>query len=220
MGLGGLSEASISLTQTLTREEIVLPGGIIDPPDDDPGVGDGYGSTFVFDEPDPPKRNLDPPRIYDPEYAIGYDYSIGDVDNGFAEVFLPLGIGDGLFTIEVTDPESSLFGDEFVVQVDPTTTPGEYDEIIDFVDLLDIDDTTFVRSFRLLGIELDEMIDPDSPLGFPTGLTFVNDNGFQLLQTSIMGSADANIIPQPAAAALGLAALIGLAGRRERRLRA
>jgi len=56
----------------------------------------------------------------------------------------------------------------------------------------------------------------DSPLGFPTGLTLINDNELELRQTSIVGSTDSVSIPQPAAAAMGMVALIGLLGRRRR----
>jgi MYXO-CTERM domain-containing protein len=217
VGLGNAGDvqmATIEFEQLLTPEVIVLPGSIDDPEPDD-GEGDGYGSTFNFEDDTPPKRGFDPPTFYDPDFAIGYDFAIDGDDNGFGEIFLPVGIGDDVFSIEVTDPGSSLFGNVY----DLTATLDAGGDPAEVLDFLDLDPAGLVASFRLLGIELDEQIDPANPLGFPIGLTFAEDTPVAFSQTAIvrLGPDDPTaVVPQPAAAAMGLAALIGLAGRRRR----
>jgi hypothetical protein len=193
--------STVSLTQNVTREEIVFPETTIDDPDGDPGEGLGYGSEFNFPDLEPPKR-FEPPRIYDPEFAIAYDYSIGDADNAFAEVYLPFGIGDNDFVLTVTDPDSPLLGESYEVTAEMTDGDG-----LDFVlDFLAIDPNAGVGAFRLTGIEFSAMIGADDPLGFPTGFTFANDNAITLRQTSI--------VPEPASAAV--LAFGGLLLRRRR----
>ena len=158
--------STIDMRATLTREEIVFPDRVIDPEDPDAPEGDGYGSTFEFPDAEP-KRRTEPrqtqPRTYDPEFALGYDYTIGDADNGFAELYLAHAIGDSTFTLEVTDPDSPLFGQIFTLTTEDTGGDG-LSFVLDFVEL---DPENFVKSFRLTGIEMAAMIDPDDPLGFP-----------------------------------------------------
>ena len=187
---------TITLTADLTRANIVFP---VAPDREDP--------AFRFFDDAPQTRN-EAPRTYDPDFAVGYDYAIDEgTDNAFAELYLSAVIGDGDYLVEVTDPESPLFGQSFAVSAALPETGG-LGEVIDFVDAGAADG---VRAFRVTGIELDAEIDPFDPLGFPTGLTFVNASAVGFSQTSI--------VPEPATALLAGLGVLALAARRRERLR-
>lgn len=162
---------------------------------------------FVFDVADPPVIG-DRPKWYDPEVAVGYDYSVGEgEDNTFAEVYLPL-FGDGEYTLIVLDPDHPLYGQEITVYAidgeDPDAPPS-----FDLTYLGDGDELTGAKAFRILGIEESLEIDPEDPTGFPTGLTFVNGNVVTFNQSAI--------VPEPATLALAGLAAAGLLVQRGRR---
>lgn len=170
---------------------LLLPDPTVDPdPNDD---------EFVISDPTPPGKGATP-TFYDPDVAVGYDYSLADESNAFAELYLPTGYGDNQYTLTITDPDHPQFGQEFVVTGDDDRT-----RVFDFT--FDVEgELQGISSFTVTGIETDAMIDPTDPFGFPTGLTFVNENAVQVTQAAI-----SVFVPEPTSLVLlglGLAGLL------------
>ena len=175
-GLAGGASAVINTERMGTFADVVLPSG--PPPAPTP---DNLNPPFPFNDPNPPRSKLDPPRFYDPVVAIGYDYVMdAGSTSKFGELFLPGGFEDGLFTLIITDPDHPLFMQEIAVL-------GDYDSLsFDFTELL----AEGVDSFRILGIEPEAGVDPADALGFPTGLTFAGTGAASFTQQAI--------VPEPA----------------------
>ncbi len=109
---------------------------------------------FVFQETVEPRVR----RWYDPEIAVGYDYTVNAGGDNFTEVELLPGFGDDLFTLE--------FDDGGVMQTVSIAASVPYNFETDG------GISGGVSSFRITGIEISEMLDPDDPNAFPTGLSF------------------------------------------------
>lgn len=120
----------------------------------------------------------------DPEYAIGYDYIVDSGPN-FQSVELPTNVGDGVYDLWLFDTNLQEFTD--------TGTDIFGGQAYDFA-------SGGVDSFRIMGIEIDAMLDPDDPNAFVTGLTFTNSGPMSMRQVPITAS-----VPEP-----GILLLFGL----------
>jgi hypothetical protein len=140
----------------------------------------------------------DQPVFLDPLVAVGYDYAVGTGDPLFKTVSLPVGIGDGRYTLHVGGLSLDVGGNQ----------------IVDFTAL---GFAQGVAGFRVTGIETAAMLDPADSSAFVTRLTFMADGRFTGTQTAI--SVDVPAVPEPAVWALwlgGLAVLLAWATQNRR----
>lgn len=103
--------------------------------------------------------------FFDPEYAIGYDYSVQGTN--FASVLLP-NIGDGLFELYLWD------GSEYVLE-----------SIVNAGEIYTFGPSGTAR-FRIMGIEEQAMLDPLDPTAFLTGLSFTDEAVADVNMTAIV----------------------------------
>ncbi|MFK7820251.1 MAG: Ig-like domain-containing protein [Planctomycetaceae bacterium] len=105
---------------------------------------------------------------YDPEIAVGYDYTVDDDGDNFTSVKLPAGFGDDIFTLEFVDADGA----------DRSITLSAFEEY-DFEDPAQGNTPGGVAAFRITGIERDEGLDPDDEVAFATGIAFgdADENG-------------------------------------------
>ena len=127
---------------SLEIEQVILPEG-------------GGEGGFVFTEVVPPRRR----RWYDPEIAYGYDYTTNTGGDNFTEVELLPGFGDDIFTLEFDTPIAPM-----------SVTLGPDNLVYNFE--TDGSIPGGVSAFRITGIETSELLDPDDPTAFVTGLSF------------------------------------------------
>lgn len=144
----------------------------------------------VVEEPLPPNVQRPPWRIpvpgfcvrgtcrYDPEVAVGYDYSLStDAAPNFESVLIeePLPNGD----------------DEFEVTFGGLTFPLSAGQQLIFKDVV----AGGIDGFTITGIDTAEMLDPDDPFAFETTITFFTDSSdpfdnpyppFDLIMTPIV----------------------------------
>lgn len=121
---------------------------------------------------------------YDPEVSIGYDYKI--VGDKFLSVILPEGIGDNIYDLY-------LFDDTVQDYVLKESIKGGVECIFP---------AGGIESFRVLGIETDERLDPGDPTIFVTGLSFLGLGDGTLTMNPISQTIDDPAAPtdDPAAA--------------------
>ncbi len=156
---------------------------------DNPGE---YSFEFAITDEDP--------IFIDPDVAIGYDYI---VDNGpnISSVLLP-SIGDDIFDLWFWD---NLLGDWYDTGTDLTS--GVW-----------FDFNQPVKEFRIMGIEIDEMLDPTDPTAFVTGLLFDGTGIINMNQNAVTTFvADSTSVPEPETFILLIAAL-GLMTRKYKRI--
>lgn len=143
----------------------------------------------------------------DPDVAVGYDYEVGDGNPLFSSVLLPA-VGDGLFDLLLFDSNDDpidlaieiMAGQEF----DFTTA------LLAFAAELGFDPSSGVAKFGVRGIETGAGLDPNDPLAFITGLTFVGSGLFTGTMTPVV----ATVVPVPLPVALLCLPLGALAIRR------
>ena len=129
----------------------------------------------------------DVPVFIDPLVAVGYDYKTGVGDPLFKTVSLPVGIGDGLYEIEVG-------GAHFVVAAN---------QIFDFTAH---GFAAGVGEFKVTGIEPQALLNPADSGAFVTRLTFMASGSFTGTQTALTLDYTPPV-PEPATSALMAAAL-------------
>lgn len=131
----------------------------------------------------------DTPVFIDPLVAVGYTYAVGAGDPLFKTVSLPVGIGDGRYTLHVGNLSLDIGGNQ----------------IVDFTAL---GFAQGVAGFTVTGIETGAALDPNDSSAFVTRLTFMADGRFTGTQTAI--SVDVPAVPEPATAVLWLLGVGGL----------
>lgn len=120
-------------------------------------------------------------RIFiDPDVAIGYDYIVNSGPN-FASVLLPTGFDDNLFDLWLWD---SLVGDWFDASIEITGGIA-----YNFANAVD--------RFRILGIDISNMVDPTLPDAFIAGLTFDSTGSLNMDQIAITQFVNTGPGPDP-----------------------
>jgi hypothetical protein len=170
------------------------------PDEVDPETG---GFSFTFDKPED--------MIFiDPEVAVGYVYEVTS-QHEFASVLLPL-IGDGEFLLQIYNEATGEFEGNYVLDYGVEYFFDDYT-------------TEEVTLFQILGIEVEEEIDPTDVTAFITGLTFntlpgaTNPSLVTMSQTPITqmigGNTTPSEVPVPATLALFGLGLVIIARRRK-----
>ncbi len=104
-------------------------------------------------------------NYYDPELAIGYQYTIAPGGANFAAVTIPFDYGDGEFLLYLRNPDNGEFEDSgYRIYTGET---------FDFVETLNKPEG--LSEYVIRGIEIEAEVDPDDPQGFVTGLTFIGE---------------------------------------------
>lgn len=160
-------------------------------PDTDTTPEEGF--QFTFDS------NIEGDFTFiDPDVAIGYDYEVIS-GSKFSSVLLPENIGDNQFDLWLFDIGLGEFVDSGV----DITGGIAYDFESEGLSL-----------FRILGIEIDEFLDPSDPFAFVTGLKFIDSGvSINMSQTAITEFVHAPV-PVPPSFALFMTGIVGLLVRK------
>lgn len=153
----------------------------------DPATPDEYVFEFEITEPDTP-------IFIDPYVAVGYDYIVSNGPN-IASVILPEGFDDNMFDLFLWD---DLLAEWVDSGMDLT---GGIEHV--FANVVD--------RFRIMGIEVGNMVDPTDATAFVTGLTFDGTGTVNMNQNAVSVFVDDGSTPVPAPAVL-LLALVGVIG--------
>jgi len=124
-----------------------------------PVVTDG-GWSFDFNV------DLNEQVFIDPDVAVGYDY-ISDSGDNFASVLLPTGFDDNIFALWLMTNQGWQYAEDITGGNWYTFAAGG------------------VSSFRILGIDINNMVDPNNTTAFVTGLTFTGAGQQQIRQVAI-----------------------------------
>jgi hypothetical protein len=156
----GLNEAGQVVGSWYSPGDPVTHGFVASPALDP--VAPSQAGVFTFSTP----VFADVPIFIDPLVAVGYEYAVGAGNPNFKTVSLPVGIGDGRYSITVG-------GSSFEIGAN---------EIFDF--------TAHgfqggVGAFTVTGIEPQALLDPGDASAFVTRLTFVGDGVFTGTQRAL-----------------------------------
>lgn len=123
---------------------------------------------------------IDPntPIFIDPDVAIGYDYIVNSGPD-IASVLLPTGFDDDLYDLWLWD---SIAGDW-------------YDANVEIAGGVTYNFLTAVDRFRILGIDVSNMVDPTLITAFVTGLTFDSAGAVDMDQIAITQFVDPGVPP-------------------------
>lgn len=139
----------------------------------DPNNPGDYSFEFAITDNDP--------IFIDPDVAIGYDYIVNSGPS-LASVLLPENIGDNLFDLWLWDLNINDW----------------YDTNIDLVGGVWFDFAQPTDRFRVMGIEVDEMLDPTNVTAFVTGLKFDDLGIINMNQNAVtIFVADPTMVPEP-----------------------
>ncbi|OLF77138.1 hypothetical protein AWH61_09480 [Alteromonas sp. W12] len=136
----------------------------------------------------------------DPEVAIGYEYEV--TGNQFSSMRISEDYGDGIFELYLWDD----FAGEYI-----------YDRLFTSRELITFNFSTDVQKFKIEGIEADQMVNPDDPLGFVTDLSFrwLNQGNWTMTPiTTFTNTAPSQNVPDPPMVSIMLAGMIRLFWRR------
>ena len=123
--------------------------------------------------------------FFDPQAALGYEYSVSGSD--FSSVLLPL-VGDGLYDLYIHNGSHFVYEQQLAAGAVYNFGAG-------------------INRFRVMGIEPEAGLDPGDPSAFVTGLTFSAPGLADLTMVAI--------VPEPAGLSLlGLVMLLAARGRR------
>jgi len=144
----------------------------------------------------------------DPDVAVGYDYFVDSGEN-FASVVLPTGFDDNAFELWLMTPDGWKLDQEITGGVEHFFAQDG------------------VSQFRILGIDVDAMLDPADARAFVTGVSFEGNplggtQSQQVRQVAITEFVDdsATSVSEPSGLALMLIAMGGLVfvARRKKKL--
>ncbi|MCP3870212.1 MAG: hypothetical protein GY703_19385 [Gammaproteobacteria bacterium] len=168
----------------------ILPGEIIQDPDNNDVP------QFVFEGIVIDQNGLGVifPIFIDPDVAVGYDYEVVS--------------GPNFASVEV--PATSLLDDTFTLTV-PGFGPFLLQTGVAF-DLTALDPLGF-SSFRISDIDANEMLDPNDPLAFITGMTYVAGGIADVTMTPITEFVPPSSVPEPPVVVLTVLSLIGAGWR-------
>lgn len=153
-----------------------LPGGSPDNPLLPVNTDDGF--EFDFNIADTEER-----IFIDPEVATGYNYFVNSGSN-ISSVQISTDAGDGVYDLFLPNGTGGF--------VDSGTDISTND-IFDFTSLF----SEGVNAFSIRGIEVDAGLDPEDPLAFVTGLTFVDTGFVNMSQNPIVENTDDPTTPVP-----------------------
>ncbi len=181
-------EYTYSTGATVEEPLLPIPPGFEGPEFDDTDCVGSFCLTGEIGETGP---GVDSPLWFDPEIAIGYDYEILSGPNA-ATITLPAGFGDDSYEVLVFD---DALGDYVTLGIVAAQVE---------LDLLAATGNLGASKIRVLGIEESVGLDPNDPIAFPTGFTFVAGN------SAISLTMDPISVPEPST--LGLLVLMGYLG--------
>ncbi|MCP5416241.1 MAG: PEP-CTERM sorting domain-containing protein [Chromatiaceae bacterium] len=174
-------------------ENPILPGEII--------LGPNNVPEFVFEFPiDENGIGGMFPIFIDPVVAVGYEYAVISGPN-YASVLIPTALPNG--------------DDEFLLSV-----PGFGDFVLNAGTPFDLTalNALGIDEFTITGIDTSELLDPNDPYAFVTGLTYVSGGVSNMTMTPITQNVPTSgNVPEPSALALLAFAAFGIGRRRRSR---
>ncbi|WP_026970503.1 nidogen-like domain-containing protein [Aliagarivorans marinus] len=200
---GSFSEDILNLTNTSNTgingvwrfaiRDGALPGATPENPLMPVVVDGGWEFDFNVD--------LDQIVFIDPDVAVGYDYFV-DAGPNFLSVILPEGFDDNLFELWLMNE----FGEWVMTDI-----------LEGGIEYLFGEDG--VSEFRILGIDIDNMLDPEDMQAFVTGLSFVDAGMVSMRQIPVTEFVPAGNVSEPYTKLLILLVLAVIIANRKVRIK-